>query len=114
MIHTQTLKVMSAVDMSVATSNGLSVLAFNIALCSFQAVWTGTSPVGTLQIQGSNNNINWSNDGSTTAVSGNSGNVLIKVTSVCYDYIRIQYAKTSGVGTLNVLQSCQGEGALGT
>jgi hypothetical protein len=64
--------------------------------------WTGTSPVGALDIQVSNDGSTWvSLDfGSSIAISGNSGNALININQLPYAQIRAVYTKTSGTGTL--------------
>lgn len=70
------------------------------------AIWSdGSSPVGTLDLQASNDD----DDASFTsilsapyAVSGNSGKLIINVEKHGYGYIRIVYTRTSGDGTLNV------------
>lgn len=100
-------------DMSAAsiTSNVIDIRYLDdIAI---QAVWTGTSPVGTITVQGS---LDYSappmaiaNAGiwttvvlsPTAAVSGNTGNILINMDQLSFPYIRIVYTKTSGTGTLS-------------
>lgn len=71
--------------------------------------WTGTSPVGTLNIQVSNDynpdngNGNWVtlDFGSAIAISGNTGSLNITINQLPYTYLRAQYSKVSGTGTLN-------------
>lgn len=64
--------------------------------------WTGTSPVGTLDIQVSNDGTTWlSLDfGAAIAISGNTGNHLLNIKQLPYAQIRAVYTKTSGTGTL--------------
>lgn len=101
-------------DMSAASLTSTPMVIQQLSLISFQAVWTGTSPVGTLQVQVSNdfalngdgsirNAGTWTNLGSTSAVSGNSGNLEISLHDIPSYAIRIVYTKASGTGTLNVI-----------
>lgn len=82
-----------------------SSLGVNEAISfSVQAIWSdGTSPVGSLDLQASNDGINFTSVlTSPSAVSGNSGQILINVEKHAYANIRIVYTRTSGDGTLNV------------
>jgi hypothetical protein len=70
---------------------------------SVHGIWTGTSPVGTLDIQGSNDGVNFTSVlSSPAAISGNSGQIMVNVEKHAYAYIRLVYTETSGTGTLNV------------
>ena len=71
--------------------------------CSIQATVTaGSSPSGTLKLQGSNDNSNWVDvAGTSSTVSGNTS-IMWNVQQTFYRYIRCAYAFTSGSGTLNV------------
>lgn len=64
--------------------------------------WTGTSPVGAITFDVSNDNSNWvSLDfGSVIAISGNTGSHVISINQLPFIYIRAKYTKTSGTGTL--------------
>lgn len=82
------------------TSNVTEVLNMdNVAII---ANWTGTSPVGVLTVQVSNDQIVWSDldFGSSIAVSGNSGSHDLVMNQLPHTYLRAAYVKTSGVGTL--------------
>lgn len=67
---------------------------------AIQAVWTGsTAPVGTLRLQGSNDNITFTNlTGSDQAVNG-AGDFIWKDSTPYYKFVRLQYARTSGGGS---------------
>lgn len=122
MRHLQTQAVITAGSMTgTAVINGIAVNAAHIETASFQANYSaGSSPIGTLQVQGSNDIVvntgdaptHWANIGSTVAVSGgNSGSVMAPVLNINYDWIRIVYTNTSGTGTLNVNMSARGRSA---
>lgn len=79
---------------------------------SVQGIITGSSPVGTIKLQVSNDHIMASNlaadttpthwsDLATVAVNA-TGNFLIPKTDLCYQWIRVIYVKTSGTGTVTV------------
>jgi hypothetical protein len=89
---------------------------------SYSVVWTGTAPVGTISVQGSNdfsispsgavinpgtwNNLILSYGGSNTTaipISGNSGNGIIDLASTGLYAIRLTYTATSGTGTATVI-----------
>lgn len=65
--------------------------------------WTGTSPVGTLAVQASNDQSTWvSLDfGSAISISGSSGSHNIDINQFPYTHIRSVYTNASGTGTLN-------------
>ena len=109
--------VMNAVDMSQSETSLVTVLQ-SITKAAYAVTWTGTSPVGTLSIQASNdysiepsgivNNAGtWTTltlqyNGSavtTIPVSGNTGTGLIDITTSAYA-IRLIYTAASGTGKL--------------
>jgi hypothetical protein len=73
-----------------------------VRLC-VQAVWSGTSPVGVLHVQGSNDGIHFNDDPEVTpiAISGNSGSALVKINNCSYPWLQLSYVFTSGTGTLS-------------
>lgn len=89
--------------------------------CSFAFLWTGTSPVGTVSIQGSNDfsqnangtvlnagtwdtlTLNYGGSAVTSVpISGNSGNGIIDVVATGVYAIRFIYTATSGTGNITV------------
>ncbi len=64
--------------------------------------WTGTSPVGVISIEVSNDQIVWNalDFGQAIPISGNSGSHIIEITQLPFTYLKAVYTKTSGVGTL--------------
>ena len=74
-------------------------------ILNFLVAWSaGATPVGTIEIQYSNDNITWRplNFGSSIAVSGNSGDHDIMVEKCNYKYLRFFYDRSSGNATMNV------------
>jgi hypothetical protein len=68
-----------------------------------QVSWTGTAPVGVINVQASNDSgATWTDMSFTPspAVSGASGSILLSATGVPYTDLRVQYIRTSGTGTL--------------
>lgn len=98
-----------------------------LAGCSFSFSWTGTSPVGTIKLQGSNDygvpmvNGKISNPGTWNdltvnyggspvteiAITGNSGNGIIDVTITAIYAVRAVYTATSGTGNLIATLFCK-------
>ena len=68
-----------------------------------QFTWSGTTPVGTVAVQISNDGVNFDNLSAPVAVSGNSGTKVIKDSESGYKFIQAVYTFTSGVGSLNVI-----------
>ncbi len=75
---------------------------------SIIATWTGTSPVGVLTVQVSNDSsaapTKWETltlDG-TASVSGNSDNGTINLNQLSYAWLRLVYTRGSGVGSMTI------------
>lgn len=67
---------------------------------SVQVVWTG-APVGTLSLQASLNGSDWSTvSGSSTSLSGAADSFLWNFQGAFYHYVRLNYVRTSGTGTI--------------
>lgn len=99
----------------------------DLAGCSFSFSWIGTTPVGTISIQGSNDyavpgiNGRISNPGTWNdltinyggspvteiAISGNSGNGIIDVTITAIYAVRAVYTAGSGTGHLIATLFCK-------
>lgn len=64
--------------------------------------WTGSTPIGTITVQGSNDNTNWAtlDFGSAISITGDSGTDLLNINQFPCSYIRIVYTKSSGTGTI--------------
>jgi hypothetical protein len=107
-------------DMSSSITSAVTVVQM-IPAGSYQYSWTGTSPVGTIKVQGSNdysidaggtvvNSGTWTDlyltyngtSASSVALTGNSGSGLVDFDGFGSYAIRTVYTRTSGIGTLNV------------
>ena len=103
----------STVVSTQTSAPGLLMNAFGYCI---QAVLTG-APVGSLQLQGSNDPgpnasyttapTNWSNVGSPTAISA-AGVFLINMPDTYYNWVRAVYTPTSGTGTVAILFNAKG------
>ena len=76
-----------------------------------QAVWTGTTPVGALVVECTEDDTTntlitstWTalDFGSAISVSGNSGNHIINMNQLPYKAVRVRYVFTSGTGNITV------------
>lgn len=110
-------------DMSTNLTSDVSALTL-VSMLTYQFVWSGTSPVGTVAIECSSdyevnaagevvNSGTWTpmtvsylgTSVQTIPLSGNSGSGVIDITLTSVPFIRAVYTATSGTGTLNVLAS---------
>ena len=105
-------------SMSAASITSAVTIVQQLSSISYGFSWSGTSPVGTIKVQASNDysidsagavlnagtwtTLDLSYGGSTVSsvpVTGNTGNGMVDVVSGAYA-LRVLYTKTSGVGTL--------------
>jgi hypothetical protein len=85
------------------TVTSLVTIIQNTSKVSYDISWTGT-PVGTFSVQVSNTNPgNWTplTLSAPTTATGAPGNGFIDIDQIASYAIRLQYAPTSGTGTLN-------------
>jgi hypothetical protein len=98
--------IVSAQSMASSFNGNVSAVQVSEAVrLGIQAIWTGTAPVGTLQVTCSNDGVNFSNDpeqASPVAISGASGNVMIKISNCAYEYVSVSYVATSGTGSITI------------
>lgn len=105
----QGLQVVTNGDMSQATVTSTAFTVQHTPIVCIQAVWSaGSTPVGTLQLQGSVDGTNYFNVGSTVAVSGNSGTAQVTDANAGYLFARLLYTRTSGSATLNAYAEAKG------
>ncbi len=107
----------SGVSGSMATSiTSLITILSNLSMMSYSYSWTGTSPVGTISVQVSDdyavnsdgsvkNAGTWNNLplSTTPSVSGNTGNGFIDIDQLGAYAIRTVYTAVSGTGTLTAI-----------
>ncbi len=108
-------------SMATSQSSAVTILA-NLTKASYGVSWTGTSPVGTLSVQASNDyslypNGKVNNPGTwttltlsvagapvtTISVSGNTGTAMIDIVETSIYAIQLVYTAASGTGTLNAI-----------
>lgn len=106
--------------MASATITSTVTILDQCSRLSYQASWSGSTPVGTLAVQFSNdysvfpdgtvnNSGSWTtatlsvagSPASSVAVSGNTGTSFIDVWETSAYAVRLVYTKGSGTGTLN-------------
>lgn len=101
-------------NMASASITSIPSIISNTSMVSYDISWSGTSPVGTVDVQISNTYKqnadgsvavagNWTSLTLSTpfSISGNTGFGMINLSDLSSYAIRIVYTKTSGVGTLN-------------
>ena len=74
----------------------------NVPGYSIQAIWTdGSTPVGVMSVQASNDAVNWSDiPNSSLPVGSNADNNIFNVSKrINYNYTRLKYIWTSGNAT---------------
>lgn len=104
---------LEAADMSSGIeSEPTNVLQLDKASIYF--AWSGTSPVGTIRVQGRNGaEAPWYDlelDG-TPSVASNSGSHIIVLNEMPFSDIRVAYDATSGTGTLDAILTMKTVGA---
>lgn len=99
----------ASVDMSVASTTSAISNVENTDNIGIVLSWSGSSPVGTLTVDCSNDydtqspgSAHWvSLDfGSAISISGNTGSSIININQLPYTWLRATYTKGSGTGTL--------------
>jgi len=111
-------KVLDAGDMSGDLTSDPTILQ-SLSKASYAISWSGTSPVGTVSVEGSNdyslnpdgtvaNSGTWDaltlmvsgSPSSTVGISGNTGSGIIDITDTAVYAIRLIYTSASGTGSL--------------
>jgi hypothetical protein len=96
----------SGADMSANATSQITTIQFmdNIGIL---INWSGSSPVGTLFIEISNDNKTFTalEFGSSISISGNSGTHTVTINQAPFGYLRARYALTSGTGNLTAILS---------
>ena len=112
-------KVLTAGDMSGSPISKVTNLIHldNVAV---QANWTGASPVGVIQVQVSNdynqdelgnvlNAGNWVPVvlSPIPSIAANSGSIFIDLNQLASQWVRVQYVRTSGTGSMDLWLSAK-------
>ena len=98
-----------------APTGNLSSDLIDVSDCTaiaVQAVWSGTSPVGTVAIEASLDGVNFSTYGaSSISVSGASGSGVVSSGPIGFPFVRATFTYTSGtVASLKVYLSSKQTG----
>jgi len=110
-------KMLDSADISAnVTSESTNVL--NVDTASITLEWTGTAPVGTVEIEATNDETTSASPtwvsldfGSVISVSGASGNHQLIMTELPFVAIRVKYTSTSGTGNLTATLTMKTTGA---
>lgn len=104
--------VLSAESMGASFSSEPTFIP-NISAVSYEASWSGSTPIGTLAVEVSNS-VTTNADGSirnagnwtvltSTAVSGNTGSIFFDVTITAGLATRLTYTRSSGTGSMDAI-----------
>lgn len=75
----------------------------NLDQITYEIVWSGTSPVGEIQVQTQVKDVWQAIALPTISISGNTGNHLITINSASHFHkLRVAYIRTSGTGSLKI------------
>jgi len=81
---------------------------------SIYLFWTGSSPVGTLEVQaknGANGTYRALDFGSTISISGASGNHDLILNELPFTHLKLVYTRSSGTGSLTANVTLKSKGA---
>lgn len=109
-------KVLAAANINATVASDPICASFMLQVSAISVV-TGSSPVGVISIQASNDippngqlspftPTNW-NDIATVAVNA-TGSFVIPKTDTCYEWIRVKYTRTSGSGAITTIIKTNG------
>jgi hypothetical protein len=90
-----------------ADYTGASQQMVQMVMGAIAARFSGT-PNGTLKLQISNDNSNWTDYTDSDYALTTSGSVSWNLNNIGYQYVRVVYTRNSGTGTLNVTVSGKG------
>lgn len=103
--------VLNAVS-SAASQSSAAVDASQMITASVQAVFTDPASTGTVKLQCSNDHIsygnlpgsftvtNWSDIPAASIAVGAGGVVLVPLTNICFQWVRVVFTRTAGAGTI--------------
>lgn len=110
---------LSAASMVSSQTQATPTYVKNLDRASILVEWTGTSPVGTLEVQAQNIRepvgaaSAWEtvDMGAPITISGNTGSHTLIFNSLPFTRLRLVYTRTSGTGTLNAIILGKTEGS---
>jgi hypothetical protein len=98
---------------AIAFSADRTSSAFDVSFAdemSIQAVWTGGStPVGTLKVQFSNDGSTYVESATTASISGTTGSVFISLSNMSFKYAKVFLDWTSGNATISAWVLAKGK-----
>lgn len=104
-IFNKNTQVIVSGDMSQATITSTAVNITGGRHVALHAEWSGTAPVGTIALQGSNDGVNFRSIQAASAVTGTPGGLVLNFPNLALVAVNVLYTKTSGTGTLNAFVS---------
>jgi hypothetical protein len=99
MAITFTTSIVSSGDMS-GNITGSTTYIGALLIGSLAISWTGSTPVGNIAVQISNDGSVWVTQ-SIVPTGGADGQTIFNLSDIGYLYIRVNYTRTSGSGTLS-------------
>ncbi len=108
-------------DMAATSVTSSATLLQSVTMVNYQVTWTGSTPVGTLAVEASNDCVVSATGGvsggtwnpvpldlagvsvSTIPVTGNTGKGMIDIDGIAAYALRLVYTKSSGTGTINAI-----------
>ena len=113
----KTYKIMEEADLSGNIESSVTNV-INLDSGSIHIIWTGSSPVGTITVEATNDDPESSSAqyrelglGSAISISGNSGEHDIVFTYLPFRAIRLIYTRSSGTGSISATLSAKTLGA---
>ena len=86
-----------------ASITGPETSVKNLDQITYEVVWSGTSPIGTIAVETQVKDVWQAIDLPTIDVTGNSGSHLITINSAShFQKLRVVYNRTSGTGSMTV------------
>lgn len=106
--------VINAVSMATSITSLPTAIQF-LDNVYYQIIWSGTSPVGVMEVQVSNSYDERLGTGSwdtvvlpvSPSVAANTGSISIDLNQLGAPWVRILYTRTSGVGTMSAYISAK-------
>lgn len=76
---------------------------------ALQCIYSGGTPVGTIQVQGSNDGVNWVDIPNSSATSFAVSSHMFNLFGACWDKARVKFTAGGGsAGSLKIVAQCKG------